>query len=186
MKLDVKYYKVEDLAKVVATTQRTASVSMIESMAPAHEGSKVTKISAEEVNFLRVMDWPVLLWMRHPFERIASAYSIFGRYCSLEEFCQRAMKETNPHWSPVSKLHSRGKIFLPTHIFPFTGLAESWAEQMPGYVLEHLDKTPNRISWNEGIEFINTRTLMNMDNHWYDDLALYRWALEAGVHKVAA
>ena len=192
MKLDVKYYAVHDLEKVIATTQRTASVSMIESMAPAHEGSRVEKISAEDVFTFRNWpsdkggNWPVLLWMRHPFERLASAYSIFGRYCSLEEFIQRALKETNPHWSPVTKLHTIGKYFLPTHVFPFTSLAETWAEQMPGYKLEHLDKTPNRISWNEGIEFVHPKTLMNMDNHWHDDLALYRWALEAGVHKVAA
>ena len=186
MKLDVKYYAVHDLQKVIATTQRTASVSMIESMAPAHEGSRTEKIEVCDVLGRRFNGWPVLLWIRHPFERIASAYSIFGRYCSLEEFIQRALKETNPHWSPVSKLHSHGKVFLPTHVYPFTQLAETWKKEMPGYELEHLDRTPNRISWNEGIEFVNTRTLMKMDNHWHDDLALYRWCLEAGVHKVAA
>ncbi len=186
MKLDVKYYAVSDLKKVVATTQRTASVSMIEALGPMQERSQTYKINIGQALLMRELGWPVLLWIRHPFERLASAYSIFGKYCSIEEFCLRALKETNPHWSPVTKLHSHSKIFLPTHVYPFTSLAEDWADELPGYTLEHLDKTPNRISWIEAREFVSTKTMIRMDNHWHNDLALYRWALENGVHEVAA
>lgn len=186
MKLEVKYYAVHDLEKVVATTQRTASVSMIESMAPAHEGSQVEKIDADDAFTYRNAAWPVLLWIRYPLERLASSYTIFGRFTSFEEFIQRVLSETNPHWSPVTKLHSRGKVFLPTHVFTFEDLADTWAAEMPGYDLQYLDKTPQYPSWADISEGMPHPLLEQVMNHFHDDFALHRWANKDGVHWVAA
>ena len=122
MKKDVKYYAVHDLKKIIATTQRTASVSMIEAMQPMQLGSHVTKLAfVSEIRTFKNMSWPVLLWIRYPLDRLASAYTIFGQ-SNFEDFIRRVLDETNPHWSPVSKLHSLGKDFIPTHVYAFENL----------------------------------------------------------------
>lgn len=186
MKLDVKYYAVNDLKKVVATTQRTASVSMIQALGPMQAGSKTQKIDVGQVMFCQRLDWPVLLWIRHPLDRIASAYPIFGQYGTFEDFVRRILKETNPHWSPVTKLHSLGKVFLPTHVYPFESLAETWADELPGYALEHWDETKQLKRWHELSENLSIPLQQQLINLFHEDFALHRWALENGVHEVAA
>ena len=187
MKLDVKYYSVNDLKKIVATTQRTASVSMIEALGPMQLGSRTNQISVEQVLLLRDHDWPVLLWVRYPLDRIASAYSIFRQsHIPFENFIRRVIREMNPHWSPVSKLHMHGKYFLPTTIYPFERLAETWADELPGYKLKHWDKTKQPKRWHELSENLSIPLQQQLMNFFHNDFALHRWALQDDVHEVAA
>ncbi len=95
MKKDVKYFKVADLHKVVCTTQRTASVSMIEALGPAYLDRPTLQITMGHAHELKQDGWPLLLWIREPFERLASAYSIFGRNITFQEFVDRVLTETN-------------------------------------------------------------------------------------------
>ncbi len=188
MKLKVKYYAVQDLQKVVATTQRTASVSMVESLAPMHEHSQVEPITPEGVVSLKQRDWPVLLWIRYPLERLACAYHIFGRDSTLEAFLERAMTETNPHWSPVTQIHTFGKDFLPTTVYTFESLADTWANELPGYDLQHIGKNCGRPKWNELREDLSHDFQQRLIEYWRNDFSLYEWAENEGPagYKVAA
>ncbi len=188
MKKDVKYYAVYDLRKVVATTQRTASVSMIESLAPAHERSNARQITMGEAFALKQLGWPILLWIRYPLERLACAYHIFGRDCTLVEFLERAMREMNPHWSSVTLLHTRGKEFLPTTVYTFDNLADTWAIELPGYELQHVGANLERPTWYELREDLTYDFQQRLYEHWRNDFSLYDWADDNGLqgHKVAA
>ena len=180
MKKDVKYYAVPDLKKVVCTTQRAASVSMIEALAPAHDWSSARKISMTEAFALKRQGWKVLMWIRSPYIRLASAYSIFGRgngqgSYTFEEFLKRAMSETNPHWSPAVQLHTYGHELLPNDVHLFENLAVSWERELPGYPLEHLDKTPRRKSFADllGNPFPKGLHQKILD-HWRSDFDIRR------------
>ena len=188
MKLDVKYYADYTLKKVVATTQRTASVSMIEALEPMCPDSPAHKINQQAALQLRKKGWPVLLWIRNPFDRLASAYSIFGVRSDFNTFIERVLGETNPHWSPVSQLHKVSGVFLPTIVYPFENLAASWASEFPKYKLEHLDRTLQPMSWGDLCEnsLLSTDSSNRLLEHFHDDFALYRWAKDNGVHEVAA
>ncbi len=195
MKLDVKYYADYVGKKVVATTQRTASVSMIEAMEPMNPAVPTHKISPMATLQLRKKGWPVLLWIRYPLERLASAYTIFGargfqnkEYFpgSFASFIERVLSETNPHWSPVSRLHMLGKEFLPTTIYTFEDLDRTWASEFPKYELQHLDQTPVYSLWADISEGMEHDLLKKVMNHFHDDFDLHHWANTNGPHKVAA
>ena len=133
----------------------------------------------------KILTERVQLWIRYPLDRLASAYTIFGQ-SNFEDFIRRVLDETNPHWSPVSKLHSLGKDFIPTHVYAFENLHKTWAIEMPGYELGHWDKTPTYRLWNELMRDLPTPLYEQLLNLFHDDFALHRWAIRDGVHQVAA
>ncbi len=188
MKKDVKYYAVDDLKKVVCTTQRTASVSMVESLGPSHEGSQTRKISMTEAFALKRQGWKILIWLRDPFDRLACAYYIFGRNCDFADFLERAMTETNPHWSPISQLHTYGMEFLPTDVYAFENLEKTWAKELPGYYLIHIGANPKRKTWRELAEQIDNDFLDRVMEHWRNDFDMRSWVRRGSTdgHKVAA
>ncbi len=172
MKKDVKYYAVDDLKKVVCTTQRTASVSMVESLGPSHEGSQTRKISMTKAFALKRQGWKILIWIRNPFDRLACAYYIFGRNCDFADFLERAMTETNPHWSPVTQLHTYDMEFLPTDVFLFENLEKTWAKELPGYSLIHIGANPDRKTWDELVKNTPNELLIRVLDFWDADLEL--------------
>jgi len=174
MKKDVKYYAVDDLCKVVCTTQRTASVSMVESLGPSHEGSKTRKISMTEAFVLKRQGWKILIWVRDPLERLACAYYIFGRNCDFQDFLERAMSETNPHWSPAEELHTYNYEFLPTDVYLFENLEKTWAKELPGYDLIHIGANPERKTWNELAVSLDDEFMHIVLDRWSKDFGLRR------------
>ena len=193
-----KYYQVNDLRKVVCTTQRAASTSMIEAMGPAQQESQVNLVSAAEVLKLRKADWPVLLWLRDPLERFASAYAIFGAgriplardVATMKNrtpaiFADEVFKHDDAHWAPMTRLHAFGDQFLPTRVYPFYDLAETWAEEMPGYRLALLNET-KRKSWNELTEEMNPNYVAMLCEHYLEDRKMLDWCNEYGWMENAA
>lgn len=194
----VQYYAVDNLRKVVCTTQRAASTSMTKAMRPAHSDSQTRLIDWAEALKLRGMGWPVLLWLRDPLERFASAYAIFGagriplarivttyKYCTPHLFADYALMHDDAHWAPISRLYSRNGIFLPTRVYPFYDLAETWAEEMPGYGLPRMNST-KRKSWSQLSEEMNANYITTLYRHYEEDLKMLDWCNEYGfMEKVA-
>jgi hypothetical protein len=173
---DVRYYAVDDLKKVVATTQRTGSNSMAEALGPADDTKMTRFITLGEAFELKQAGWPVLLWIRYPFDRIASAYHIFGRDRDVSECMEMFMSELNPHWSSVVKLHTRGTEFMPTTVHAFEDIDATWANELPSYELPHIGEQ-NRRSWFELVREISDNQLHRMMEHWRNDLDVHKWAL---------
>ncbi len=191
-----RYYEVTDLRKVVCTTQRAGSNSMAEALRPMFAASAANKIEPGEVLARRRQGWPVLLWVRDPFEKFASAHGIFGRRTSLTNFIIRARRENDAHWASQTRTHTHSGIFLPTRVYPFYNLAETWAEELPGYPLNHLNTTKllhdelhtyrAREPWDSLKGRMSADDLSKLEDLYHDDIALLRWCDETGVHKVAA
>lgn len=191
-----RYYEVGDLKKVVCTTQRAGSNSMAEALRPAYNDSPANKIEVGEVIARRNQGWPVLLWVRDPFEKFASAHGIFGRRISLATFIARVQRENDAHWAPQARTHTHSGLFLPTRVYPFYNLADTWAEELPGYPLNHLNKTKllhdelhtysDRELWDSLKGRMSADQIQKLDDLYHDDIALLRWCNEYGVHEVAA
>jgi hypothetical protein len=141
-----RYYAVNDLKKVVCSTQRAGSNSIAEALRPAYNDSQAQEITKAEAFARRSEGWPVLLWLRDPLEKFASAYRIFGRNLgsTVEKFASYAMEHDDAHWAPQTQMHRRGGMFLPTKVMPFSDIAATWAEELPGYTLEHKNKSAKK------------------------------------------
>lgn len=191
-----RYYEVGDLKKIVCTTQRAACTSMAEALRPMFPESAANLITVGEALARRRQGWPVLLWVRDPFEKFASAHGIFGRRTPLATFITRVGREDDAHWAPQTRTHTHSGIFLPTVVYPFYNLAETWAEELPGYTLHHLNKTKllhdenhtfnDRESWDSLKGRMSADQFSKLEALYHDDIAMLRWCDEYGVHEVAA
>lgn len=183
----VKYYFAPGHNKIICTTQRTASVSMVEALKPAWDSANPQPITpADVLHYRNRRKTKVLLWIRYPFERLASAFTIFGRKSTFEKFIGRVLTETNPHWSPIVNLHTYHDIFLPNHIYTFEGLEDTWTKELPDYPLDYWNRSEPYLPWGEISSGMDHGLLKQLHEHFRYDFDLYRWALENGVHKVAA
>ncbi len=191
-----RYIEVTDLKKVVCTTQRAGSNSMAAALRPCFAASAANLITAGEALARRRQGWPVLLWVRDPFEKFASAHGIFGRRTSLATFITRVTRENDAHWASQTRTHTHSGVFLPTVVYPFYNLADTWAEELPGYTLTHLNPTKllhdelhtysRRESWESLKGRMGADQLSKLEDLYHDDIALLRWCNEYGVHEVAA
>ncbi len=173
----VRYYYVPKRKLVVCTTQRAASASMAESLAPASMRSEV--IDQKRVLRFKNEGAKVLLWIRDPFDRIACAYPVFGKTLGADGYAEKILSETNPHWSPQTSLHRMaGHGLLPTHIYPFESLAESWSMEIGyKYPLQHVGAQPGRMTWKEIEDAMSPSWILKIINHWQNDMVMHAIAL---------
>lgn len=151
-----RYYEVTDLQKVVCSTQRAGSNSIAEALRPRFADSPANEITVVEALARRNEGWPVLLWLRDPFDKFASAYKIFGRISKRPRaaqlikdktpagFAKTVLEKNDAHWGPQTIMHTHNGTFLPTKVMPFSDIAATWAAELPGYELKHLNKSKNR------------------------------------------
>lgn len=164
----VQYFSVPVHRKVVCTTQRVASVSMIESLAPMFPRNFNSNIPVAQVLELRSGGWDVLQWIRDPLDRLACAYDVFGpRFESVDAYVAHCIATQNPHWSPQSDLHRQVQ---PTRCFLFERLAESWAEQLPNFPLIHIGANPNRAQWADLRKDLSDELYERALDHWNEDI----------------
>ena len=186
----VKYYHVPKFRKIVATTQRAASASMVESLKP-HDGGDSKKIEPGEVLDLKKRGVHVLMWIRDPFDRIACAYNVFGkRFDTVEGFAEHICSNMNPHWSPQVKLHCYYGEFLPTRVYPFESLPSTWNVELPHHPLIHIGENPNRLTWPELRDQMSSLIIADILAYWEDDVLMHSFARQygcwmPGVEKVA-
>lgn len=172
----VRYYHVPQRKIVVCTTQRAGSASMAESLKPNTEGLNQV-ISQSRALRLKREGAKVLLWIRDPLERIACAYPIFGK--NPNDYAEMILSQSNPHWSPQTSLHRvAGHGFLPTHVYPFDSISESWPMEI-GYKnpLQHVGRQPGRMSWAELSDGMRASVIDDIINHWKADIVMHAIAL---------
>lgn len=176
----VRYYRVEKPHIVVCVTHRAASASMTEALRPASgRSSMITQNAA-----LRYKNEGarVLMWIRDPLDRIACAYPIFSRHLeaggNVDGFAEMILSQTNPHWSPQTSLHRVARHgLLPTHVYPFESLNESWPMELGKFPLEHWGAQPGRDTWKEIEDAMSPGWIIKILNHWHQDLVMHAIAL---------
>lgn len=175
----VKYYVATRHQAIVCTTQRAASASMVESLASASPKNQNYQLSTQANALkLRKQGLKALLWIRNPLDRIACAYKVFGpQYNTVDDFIAGIISMTNPHWSPQTQLHTYRNEFLPTKVYAFEHLAETWAAELPGFPLQHIGANPERLTWSELESAMSAKTIDRVHEHWAEDINAHEWAL---------
>jgi len=194
----VKYYEVPGSRAVVCTTQRAGSTSMVEALKPAHPDNDNALITAAEAFARRKDGWRLLMWLRDPLDRFASAFAIFGagriplgrelttlRYATPAVFADAVFQYDDAHWAPATRLHMFQGEFLPSIVYPFYNLAETWAEEFPAFPLPYRNET-TRKSWNELTKELNANYVTLICKHYEEDLKMLEWCNEYGSMEAAA
>ena len=162
----VSYYYLRNKNLIIGTTMRAASSSMHTVL---EKGSTITQ---ERVVQLRDST-PVIIWLRHPLTRFASAYYLFRKNRSFSEFIHHATTVRNTHWLPQTTIHSYKDQFLPIKVFPFSDLAKTW-EDIVGISLPHLKKSKNRDELPDLIKRADEDMITILSLYYQRDLKLYR------------
>lgn len=128
----------------VACIPKNATQSLYMAMAPC---DRITNEQALERD-VRVM------FIRDPFDRMASAYSFFSHlkaihsrvsppipdFQSYEEFLDWALESNDFHVTPqVDVVTTKDGVFVPNRIHPFRELPKIWSEYFPGLIPDTVD-----------------------------------------------
>ena len=174
----INYWKTD--VKLLATTQRVASAAMAEALGPAGRYD-VRRITLSEARSLRAQqDYPVVIWIREPFDRLACAYHIWNEQktgMTPNDFSQKVMAEGNPHFSPQVKLHSPAGEFLPTVVYAYEQLAETWPLEFGKFTLQHIGKQSLRMSTEEFINSLDDEVKSALEVHYLDDQLMHQIAI---------
>jgi len=175
----VKYWYVQKAHVIIATTQRAASAAMAESV-----GTNGRQINKGAVGAMRDDDdIPIVTWIRDPYDRLACAYPIFSRQPPFlprdaNDYAEYCMSHTNPHFSPQVDLHTAFPHgYLPTRVYAFEQLKETWPIEVPGIPLLHIGAQPNRPDWKELEDKMDPDILARVRAHWYIDELMHNAAL---------
>jgi hypothetical protein len=169
----VKYYHIPMQRKVVATTQRAASASMVESLKP-HDNGGSHRVEPDRVLELKRQGMHVIMWIRDPFDRLACSYHVFGkRFENLHEWVDHVCTNKNPHWTPQTVLHNYpGHGFLPTRVYSFEDLSKTWTKEFPDHPLQHVGLNPDRLSWTHLKNSMSNMDLAKLYEHFENDLVM--------------
>ncbi len=163
----VVYWRVGD--KILATTQRVASASMAEALGPAGTRPEVKRISQSDAFLLRQAEgFEIIMWIREPLDRLACAYPIWrsGKYGSLSPtaFAAKVQRGGNVHFDPQVSLHWISGIgFLPTRLYAYADMAETWGHEFGKYPLPWIGEQPQRMKTEEFISQLSDEAKNNMD-----------------------
>ena len=167
------YYFVKDHNKIVCSTLRAGSVSMRDSLDVLSPNSKVITLSKEQVLEKRQEGTHVLMWIRDPFERITSAYKLFKDAMTVEEFADEMLRADNLHWMPQIEIHSYNGIFLPSRVYPFDRVAETWKEELPNYALQWNNKSKDTMEFGHFKAELSKEKFKRIFLRWHTDYKLY-------------
>jgi hypothetical protein len=154
---------------------------MTEALKPASSWSE--QISQGRVQQLKRGGARVLMWIRDPLDRIACAYPIFGKRPEnpdgdVNDYAEMILSQSNPHWSPQTSLHRMaGHGLLPTHIYPFESLTDSWPMELGKFPLQHIGAQPDRMTWAELSDPMSASWILKIINHWQSDMVMHAIAL---------
>lgn len=175
---ELRYFFIPEYDKVICCVQRAGSTSMDMSLR-----SISTRISQSEVLKKRREGVKILMWVRDPLDRLMCMYSLFDCEMSPGAFVSETTGNYNYHWSPQTKMHLAHNIFLPTHVYAFDKLAETWEIEFPNHPLKWLNKSKKSINFHNFKKNLSACELTLVMMHWGDDRKLHRKAMSDGVVK---
>ena len=158
------YFYVNEM--VACTTLRAASVSMAESL--GYENT----ISQAAAYAHKLDGKDVVMWVREPFDRLASVYTKMGE-SDFPEFVDYILEHDNPHWLPQTQIHTYRRKPLPNWWIPFEILRNSWDIIFPLNPLPLRNQSPGRKQWPELCDQLNIRRLAQLHEYYEEDLKVY-------------
>lgn len=179
MGAQVRHYLLPKNRGIVCATPRAGSVSMAEALAPMHHGTGAGSVLIQEEKVLHLRPhMPCYMWIRHPADRIMSAWSIWKMRKEInvpEDFARLVLGTSNIHWNPQVEVHtSKSGFFLPTVIYAFEDLNQTFPE-VTGKPIEHLNETEhNRLEpWSWFRECLDEKLKLQMTDKFEEDLKLW-------------
>lgn len=164
------YYHLKQFNTIIGVTPKVASTSM----------SKIIQhkpvLSRSDV--LQMRDTvKVVIWIRNPYDRFASAYHKFKKNRTVSEFLEFAEGTYNRHWESQYLWHSHENVFLPTVVFNFDHVITTW-KIITETELPFLNQSKKK-SWQEireGLTKLEQRRVYDMPG--FDlDLSQYRHSI---------
>jgi len=121
--------------KIFCWTEKAASRSMVNAL------KKYPAIAASEVLKKRD-DKPVVLYIRHPLNRLASAWTHFAAngygptayspWPDFPAFCDKVLAgHINPHWDSQTDQHVYHDVFLPNEWHRLEDITKTWPKRHP-------------------------------------------------------
>ena len=146
--------------KAVCVVPRAGSQSMRQTLLKA--GAKLK----EEY------DGKSILWIREPFDRLATTFMIFGgSEGDYERVSEQIINgEFNFHWWPQTKLHEDATV-----IYPFEELHATWEIEFPDTPLLWINKSGERagrprVSWADIELELSKKTVMALRKYYQEDI----------------
>lgn len=174
----INYWKTN--GKLLATTQRVASAAMAEALGPAGRHD-VRRITLNEARLFRTQQgYPVVIWIREPFDRLACAYHIWNEQktgMTPTDFAHKVMAGGNPHFSPQVGLHSPAGEFLPTRVYAYEQLAETWPLEFGKFNLQHIGKQTQRMPTEDFVNSLADEVKSELEVHYLDDRLMHQIAV---------
>lgn len=170
---------------VLFTTQRAASTSMHETLAPADSNNFNRYVEPDEAIGLILGGALGLMFIRHPFDRFASAYDIFGkRFCCAESFTDYVLNNYNPHWSPIMQVHVYDdEIMERIYMYTFESLEQHWKRWFYNWPLQSRNRSfqrsrhiegkkvkRGRLSWDQLRDQLKASTVSALVKYYHEDL----------------
>ena len=161
------YYHLKQINTIIGVTPKVASTSM----------SKIIqhKPVLSRADVLQLRDTTaVVIWIRNPYDRFASAYHKFKKNRTVSEFLTFAEGTYNRHWESQFLWHSHEGIFLPNKQYSFDNIINTWRE-ITGTELPHLNQSKKK-PWQEireGLTRMEHRRVYDLPG-FCNDLSLYR------------
>jgi len=162
---------------IVAVVQRAASTSMLAAVGNMRERA------IETVDAVRKRDTEgtkIVMWVRDPFERLASSLSLIHRRQRARPVglhyrdvpLKFILGRDNVHWKPQLELHKHNGLVIPNEVYAFEELETKWPELLPEFVLERKNVTtgPIKRSWAEYEETLTRQEMAQLRNFYREDI----------------
>lgn len=171
-----RYYELPDF--FVATSPKAGSTSIARTFAEQDIRHTMQHLVSKS-------DKPVILFLRHPLERLVSAFHMMrsrnsGIPQNFPDFVDKVLKKErytgDKHWLPQADLHYQGRQFLITECWPFDKINELWPDIVGKGQLKWLnrgEKTDWELLWDE----LSPTQQQQIIEYYADDLRLYEKAL---------
>jgi len=122
-----------------------------------------------------VYEGEAILWIRDPYDRLASVYNIFmrsgKRKGKIDNWTTGAFNNYDPHWEPQTNLHTPGVNV--SKIYRFDDIAETWPLEFPGVELPWKHKTKAKIKWKTYEKELSKPVLDMIHEKYAEDLRVY-------------
>jgi len=134
---------------------------MVQGLLPVFGDNAAKSISVDEALTRHGEGWNILAWFRDPRDRMASMMRLFARrYHTPERLAQVIIDgHKDPHWTLQLELLTHNGQFLPTDVYKFDTLKQTWRQELPGKKLGKLHLSGGKkVKWTKLVKSLDPAT----------------------------
>lgn len=161
---------------IVALAQRAGSTSMLTALGDMRKRTIYPEVALRKRDREGV---PIVMWLRDPFERLASALNMINRIqrprrigIQYRDVPMRFILERdNIHWKPQLELHREQGILIPNKFYAFEDLGDTWVKELPGFALGRKNETRGiKRTWAEYEETLTPKEMAQLRAFYKADI----------------